>query len=71
MNDDIKYTATFKRKHPLYYKPGVPLIENAHVIYINWDGFARYYLDELPFKITKNKKLPTLKTSNEGRYIFQ
>src|SRR5690554_1451261 len=60
MNDDIKYTATFKRKHPLYYKPGVPLIENAHVIYINWDGFARYYLDEL-FKITKNKKLPTLK----------
>ena len=37
---------TYNRLYPEYYVKGVPLIEDAHVIYINWDGFAKYYLDE-------------------------
>ncbi|WP_162146756.1 alkaline phosphatase family protein [Acholeplasma granularum] len=60
MNNSEKHTGTFNRKYPSYYKPDVPLIKDAHVVYINWDGFARYYLDEL-IKITQNKELPTLK----------
>ncbi len=37
---------TFKRTHPKYFQEGIPLVEDAHVIYVNLDGFARYYLDE-------------------------
>ena len=42
----IKGKPTFNRKNPEYFKPGKALIDHAHVIYINLDGFARYYLDE-------------------------
>ena len=33
---------TFGREYPSYYEKDVPLIEDAHVVYINLDGFARY-----------------------------
>ncbi|HOE78516.1 MAG TPA: hypothetical protein PKV63_07825, partial [Bacilli bacterium] len=35
------------RQHASYYVPEVPLIEDAHIVYMNWDGFAYYYFDEL------------------------
>lgn len=35
------------RQHASYYLPGEPLIPNTTVVYINLDGFARYYLDDL------------------------
>lgn len=41
----IANTPTYNRKHPNYFKVGIPIIDDAHVIYINLDGFARYYLD--------------------------
>jgi len=30
-----------------YYKEGVPMIDDAHVIYINLDGFGKYYYDAM------------------------
>lgn len=35
------------RENALDYQEGVAMVENAYVVYINWDGFARYYFDEL------------------------
>lgn len=46
-NTNMVYKGTYDRLYPTYYTPGEALIENPHVIYINWDGFARYYYDEL------------------------
>lgn len=37
---------TFNREYPSYYQKNVPLVDDAHVMYINFDGFARYYYDE-------------------------
>lgn len=48
------------RKHASYYVPNEALIDDARVIYINWDGFAYYYYDEL-VKREVNKSMPTLK----------
>ncbi len=48
------------RLHPSYYEEGIPMVENAHVIYINWDGFGRYYYDEL-VKNAVDEEMPTLK----------
>lgn len=36
---------TFNRPYASYYEPGVPLLDDAYVIYMNFDGFARYYFD--------------------------
>ncbi len=48
------------RKNPSYYVPGVPLVDDAYVVYMNWDGFAYYYYDEL-IKRTIDENAPTLK----------
>lgn len=54
------------RKHASYYVPGEPLIEDAYVIYMNWDGFAYYYYDEF-VKNEINNSMPTLqKLLSEG-----
>jgi len=37
---------TFNREYPSYYEVNKPLIDDGHVVYINFDGFARYYYDE-------------------------
>lgn len=54
------YGTTYNRPHPDYYVPGVPLIEEAHVVYMNFDGFAQYYYDEL-VQQTLNSETPNLK----------
>jgi hypothetical protein len=49
----------YNRANAPQYQEGVPMVENAYVVYINWDGFARYYYDEA---LKKNvDELPTLK----------
>lgn len=35
------------RQHAAYYEPGTALIEDTTVVYINFDGFAKYYLDDM------------------------
>ncbi|MFA7131663.1 MAG: hypothetical protein WC167_07560, partial [Bacilli bacterium] len=45
--EDEPEIETPTRQHPSYYEPGVALIEDAHIVYLNWDGFAYYYFDEL------------------------
>ena len=45
---DITVTQTVQgRQNAPYYVPGVPLVDDAYVVYINFDGVARYYWDEL------------------------
>ena len=51
---------TYDREYPSYYEEGVPLVEDAHVVYFNWDGFARYYYDELVQQAI-DANAPTLK----------
>ena len=46
-DENMIYKGTYDRSYPSYYKPGEALIEDAKVVYINWDGFARYYYDAL------------------------
>lgn len=46
-NSGMEYKGTYDRLYPDYYVPGEALIEDPHIVYINWDGFARYYYDEL------------------------
>jgi len=54
------------RQHASYYVPEVPLIEDAHIVYMNWDGFAYYYFDEL-VRREVNNSMPTLqKILSEG-----
>lgn len=48
------------RSHALNYKEGVPMVDNGHVVYINWDGFARYYYDDF-IKNEVDNSMPTLK----------
>ncbi|WP_025724370.1 alkaline phosphatase family protein [Acholeplasma granularum] len=67
--EDTVYKGTFDREFPSYYEPGVPLIDDAHVVYINWDGFARYYLDEF-FKDAVGKASPTLQKIMEEGVFF-
>lgn len=59
---------TFNRAYPAYYQLGVPLIEDAHVIYINWDGFAHYYLEEF-FQTEAGKNSTLYKLKEEGVYF--
>ncbi|NMA05090.1 MAG: hypothetical protein GX931_01820 [Acholeplasmataceae bacterium] len=59
---------TYNRLYPEYYVKGVPLIEDAHVIYINWDGFAKYYLDEF-FATEEGKNSTLYKLKSEGVYF--
>ncbi|MGI6359568.1 MAG: alkaline phosphatase family protein [Acholeplasmatales bacterium] len=59
---------TFDRLYPEYYEKGVPLIDDAHVIYINWDGFAKYYLDEF-FATEEGKNSTLYKLKSEGVYF--
>ena len=42
-------TGTFGREYAPYYEEGVPLIEDSYVVYMNFDGFARYYFDAYQF----------------------
>ena len=69
IDEDVVYKGTFGRKFPSYYEPGVPLIDDAYVVYINWDGFARYYLDEL-IKDAVGKASPTLQKIMEEGVFF-
>ncbi|XMB73066.1 alkaline phosphatase family protein [Mycoplasmatota bacterium WC30] len=60
---------TYNRAYPSYYEKGKALIEDAHVVYINWDGFARYYYDEL-LRQTLEENAPTLyKLVEEGVFF--
>jgi len=58
------------RKNPDYYVPGVPLVEDAYVVYMNWDGFAYYYYDEL-IKRTIDENAPTLKMLLSEGVLFE
>lgn len=59
---------TFNRPYPTYYEKNVPLIDDAHVVYINFDGFARYYYDE-SLKQDPNS-LPTLRSIMKEGVFF-
>ena len=59
---------TYNRLYPKYYENGVPLIDDAHVIYINWDGFAKYYLDEF-FATEEGRNSTLYKLKSEGVYF--
>lgn len=51
------------------YEEGIPMVENTHVIYINWDGFARYYYDDF-IASAVNETMPTLqKLLSEGVFF--
>ncbi|MGI6769987.1 MAG: alkaline phosphatase family protein [Bacilli bacterium] len=64
--EDEPEIETPTRQHPSYYEPGVALIEDAHIVYLNWDGFAYYYFDELVKREVDNT-MPTLqKLLSEG-----
>lgn len=41
----INNRPTYNRIHPWYFNVGKPIIQDAHIIYINLDGFASYYLN--------------------------
>jgi predicted AlkP superfamily pyrophosphatase or phosphodiesterase len=58
------------RKNPDYYTPGVPILEDGHVVYMNWDGFAYYYYDEF-LKRTVDENAPTLKMLLEEGVFFE
>ncbi|MDD3999812.1 MAG: alkaline phosphatase family protein [Bacilli bacterium] len=59
-NGNVDENDIINRKHVSYYEEGIPMVENTHVIYINWDGFARYYYDEF-IKNSVDEEMPTLK----------
>lgn len=59
---------TFNRSFPAYYEKGVPLIDDAHIIYINWDGFGHYYLEEF-FESEAGKNSTLFKLKEEGVYF--
>ncbi len=65
---DMIRKGTFNRKYPSYYVVNEPLIEDAHVVYINWDGFAQYYLDEF-FASPEGKNSTLKKLMSEGVYF--
>lgn len=67
--NDMKYTGTYNREYPNYYKPGEALIEDAHVVYINWDGFARYYYDALLLQATEEYAPNLYKIMSEGVFF--
>ncbi|MDD4166803.1 MAG: alkaline phosphatase family protein [Endomicrobiaceae bacterium] len=58
------------REHASYYVEGIPLIEDAHVVYMNWDGFAYYYYDEFVRREVDNT-MPTLKKLLSEGVIFE
>lgn len=55
---------TYNRPYAPYYEVGVPLIEDGHVVYMNFDGFARYYFDAYlaDEELSKNSTLKQLMT---------
>ncbi len=56
-----------ERTNASYYEPGVPLIDDAHVIYINLDGFGKYYYDAMIDELGDNSVLKQLMT--EGTFF--
>lgn len=64
--EDIKTGVTFNRKHPDYYQAGVPLVEDAKVVYINFDGFAQYYYEELIQKTISTETIYLKQILEEG-----
>jgi hypothetical protein len=65
---DMTRKGTFNRKYPSYYTVNKPLIDDAHIVYINWDGFAHYYLEE--FLASPEGQNSTLKQlMSEGVYF--
>lgn len=57
---------THNRKHPKYFQVGQPMIKDAHIIYINLDGFARYYLNAF---INKHPNSHLAKLMDEGVFF--
>ena len=45
--DDPNIPVEVVRENASYFVPGTPIIDDAYVVYINFDGFARYYFDAL------------------------
>lgn len=75
VTSDITLTAKWEevtnpvvgRQHADYYVPGTPLIEDTTVVYINFDGFAKYYLDDMFADDTYESTLESLMA--EGVYF--
>lgn len=58
----------YNRANAPNYQEGEAMVENAYVVYINWDGFARYYYDELLRR--EPDALPTLRQiASEGVFF--
>ena len=62
-------TGTFGREYAPYYEEGVPLIEDSYVVYMNFDGFARYYFDAYLADETLSKDSTLKKLMGEGTYF--
>lgn len=62
----INRNPTYDRQHPKYFNVGKPIIRDAHVIYINLDGFARYYLDMF---VNKHPNSHLAKLMDEGAFF--
>lgn len=61
---------TFNRPYAPYYKEGEALLDDPYVLYINFDGFARYYLDEY-LSNEENAKDSTIKKLMAEGTFFQ
>lgn len=60
------YKNMFERINPSYYNANSPLIENSHIVYINFDGFAWYYFEEAK----KRNLIPNLLSFMEDGITF-
>lgn len=43
--DNMK-KGTYNRPYASNYVEGIPMVDDPHIVYMNWDGFAQYYYDE-------------------------
>lgn len=62
-------TGTFGRPYAPYYEEGVPLIDDSYVVYMNLDGFARYYFDAYLEDEELSKSSTLKKLMSEGTYF--
>ena len=62
-------TGTFGRPYASYYEEGVPLLDDGYVVYMNFDGFARYYFDEYLADEELSKDSTLKQLMKEGTYF--
>ena len=60
---------TFNRPYAPYYKEGEALLDDPYVLYINFDGFARYYLDAYLANEEYAKESTIKKLMSEGVFF--